>query len=78
MAVQERIHLLVHYVLHLKKGDDKSKHYFTFQATLHKNGTIVFFYKDLPIPFAQIDDQDHPVKVGLSDAYVREHQVICK
>ncbi|KAA0202917.1 hypothetical protein HAZT_HAZT001090 [Hyalella azteca] len=43
---------------------------FTFQVTIHASGDIVFSYKDVPIPVDQIADDQHPVKVGLSDAYI--------
>lgn len=43
---------------------------YTFQAVLHKNGDIVFVYKDLPVPVTEIPDKSHPVKVGISDAYM--------
>jgi hypothetical protein len=45
---------------------------FTFQTTLYKNGTIVFAYKTIPIPITKINDTNHPVKVGLSDAYIKD------
>lgn len=51
---------------------------FTFQAVLHKNGDIAFVYKDLPIPIKDIHDTAHPVKVGLSDAYVIDKTAFCK
>lgn len=44
--------------------------FFTFQVSLFSNGDIVFVYKDLPISFNDLPDTHHPVKVGLSDAYV--------
>ncbi|XP_017850648.1 plexin domain-containing protein 2 isoform X1 [Drosophila busckii] len=43
---------------------------FTFSATLHKNGDIVFGYYQLPMLIHNIQDNQHPVKVGLSDAYI--------
>lgn len=43
---------------------------FTFSATLHKNGDIVFTYYNIPISINSIQDDKHPVKVGLSDAYI--------
>ncbi|XP_030256024.1 plexin domain-containing protein 1-like isoform X2 [Sparus aurata] len=43
---------------------------FTFQAALHKNGTIVFNYRDVPVPVVKINSTEHPVKVGLSDAFM--------
>ncbi|KAJ8314112.1 hypothetical protein KUTeg_008673 [Tegillarca granosa] len=42
---------------------------FTFQTILHKNGSIVFAYKDIPLPIKSISTNNHPVKVGLSDAF---------
>lgn len=43
---------------------------FTFQTALHKSGTISFSYKDIPVPFDKLSSADHPVKAGLSDAFV--------
>lgn len=43
---------------------------FTFSATLNKSGDIVFAYHTIPIDIQQIYDDKHPVKVGLSDAYI--------
>lgn len=43
---------------------------FTFQAALHKSGTISFSYKDIPLPFNKLSSAEHPVKAGLSDAFV--------
>ena len=49
--------------------DNKSK--FTFQAQLHKNGTIVMAYKDIPISPIHIKNTSSlNVTVGLSDGYV--------
>uniref|UniRef100_A0A1I7XRV9 type II protein arginine methyltransferase n=1 Tax=Heterorhabditis bacteriophora TaxID=37862 RepID=A0A1I7XRV9_HETBA len=46
---------------------------FTFQVSLFKNGDIALVYKDVPMPVANISDDDHPVKCGISDAYLYEH-----
>ena len=46
---------------------------FTFQVTLHKNGDIVFAYKDVPMDVNNISDASHPVKLGISDAYLYNH-----
>ncbi|KAI8431204.1 hypothetical protein MSG28_001242 [Choristoneura fumiferana] len=54
--------------------EDKAKN-FTFAVTLYKNGDIVFAYKDIPVPVQLINDNDHPVKVGLSDAYRTDKMV---
>ncbi|XP_078452677.1 plexin domain-containing protein 2-like [Lampetra fluviatilis] len=43
---------------------------FTFQAALHSDGRIVFAYKDIPVPVTRIKGDNHPVKVGLSDAFM--------
>ncbi|XP_068118836.1 plexin domain-containing protein 1 isoform X3 [Hyperolius riggenbachi] len=43
---------------------------FTFQAALHKDGRIVFVYKQIPLPVQDISPAQHPVKAGLSDAFV--------
>ncbi|KAH8325341.1 hypothetical protein KR067_000922 [Drosophila pandora] len=43
---------------------------FTFSVTLHKNGDIVFGYYQIPTQINAIQDTMHPVKVGLSDAYI--------
>ncbi|XP_067824893.1 plexin domain-containing protein 1-like [Heptranchias perlo] len=47
---------------------------FTFQATLCQEGRIVFSYKDVPITVTQINSAQHPVKVGLSDAFMIDHE----
>ncbi|CAH1127814.1 unnamed protein product [Ceutorhynchus assimilis] len=54
---------------------DKPSQEFTFQTTLHKNGNIVFVYKNIPFAIENINDQLHPVKVGLSDAYILDRTV---
>ena len=41
-----------------------------FQVVLHSTGDIVFAYKDIPLEIKRIGDKEHPVKVGLSDAYI--------
>ncbi|XP_042238243.1 uncharacterized protein LOC121876849 isoform X1 [Homarus americanus] len=48
---------------------------FTFQATLHKSGDIVFTYKQVPVIITAIGDDHHPVKVGLSDAYIVDRTI---
>lgn len=50
---------------------------FTFQTTLYSNGNIVFAYKNLPIKISDIDSTNHPVKIGLSDAYVLDKSMFC-
>ncbi|CAJ0579165.1 unnamed protein product, partial [Mesorhabditis spiculigera] len=46
---------------------------FTFQLHLHKNGNITFLYKDVPLAVANISEDHHPVKLGISDAYLFQH-----
>jgi len=48
---------------------------FSFQVILHKTGDIVFAYKDIPVSIGLIGDKDHPVKVGLSDAYIIDRTI---
>ncbi|XP_011330332.1 plexin domain-containing protein 1 isoform X2 [Ooceraea biroi] len=48
---------------------------FTFQVTLHQNGDIVFVYSVIPLVVELIEDTMHPVKVGLSDAYIMDRTV---
>ncbi|KAM6238521.1 plexin domain-containing protein 1 [Porphyrio hochstetteri] len=43
---------------------------FTFQAALHSTGRIVFGYKEIPVPVLRISATQHPVKAGLSDAFM--------
>ncbi|CAG5103107.1 Similar to Plxdc2: Plexin domain-containing protein 2 (Mus musculus) [Cotesia congregata] len=45
---------------------------FTFQVTLFQNGNIAFVYKKMPLSVEEIEDKAHPVKVGLSDAYIMD------
>jgi len=48
---------------------------FTFQVILFQNGNITFAYQTIPIDINIITDEDHPVKVGLSDAYIIDRTV---
>jgi len=48
---------------------------FTFQVTLLSTGDIIFAYKDVPIPVTTILDDAHPVKVGVSDAYIIDRTI---
>ncbi|XP_066156140.1 plexin domain-containing protein 2 [Euwallacea fornicatus] len=54
---------------------DKPGFEFSFQTTLHSNGDIVFVYKNVPLPIDSINELHHPVKVGLSDAYILDRTV---
>ncbi|GFQ86102.1 plexin domain-containing protein 1 [Trichonephila clavata] len=55
--------------------DEKKGGNFTFQTTLLNNGDIVFVYKEIPLSVTEIGDEAHPVKVGLSDAYVIDRMI---
>lgn len=50
--------------------DNEKNGTFTFSATLFKNGDITFAYYSVPIDVETIHNDKHPVKVGLSDAYI--------
>ncbi|XP_068193913.1 plexin domain-containing protein 1-like isoform X2 [Antennarius striatus] len=43
---------------------------FTFQTALYKTGAITFSFRDIPLSFDEIGSVEHPVKVGLSDAFM--------
>ncbi|KAM9501094.1 plexin domain-containing protein 2 isoform 1-T1 [Clarias gariepinus] len=60
---------------HVHLQDSYNLGSFTFQATLHRDGRIIFAYKEVPIQIAQISSVNHPVKVGLSDAFVVVHRI---
>uniref|UniRef100_A0A158P9W7 PSI domain-containing protein n=1 Tax=Angiostrongylus cantonensis TaxID=6313 RepID=A0A158P9W7_ANGCA len=49
---------------------------FTFQASLFKNGSIAFVYKEVPMNVSNISDEQHPVKCGISDAYLYHHMLM--
>ena len=42
---------------------------------LHSNGDIMFAYKELPIKITNIAHEEHPVKVGLSVAYIIDRTI---
>ncbi|XP_016942366.2 plexin domain-containing protein 2 isoform X1 [Drosophila suzukii] len=48
---------------------------FTFSVTLHQSGDVVFAYWQVPTHINSIQDKEHPVKVGLSDAYIIDKQL---
>ncbi|XP_077595025.1 plexin domain-containing protein 1 [Stigmatopora nigra] len=50
--------------------DRESEGSFTFQTILHRNGTVVFNYKEIPLLVERINSTEHPVKVGMSDAFM--------
>ncbi|KAL0851729.1 hypothetical protein ABMA28_000048 [Loxostege sticticalis] len=56
----------------LRESPDKP---FTFAVTLYKNGDIAFAYKNIPIRVQDIDDTAHPVKIGISDAYLTDRVI---
>uniref|UniRef100_A0A0N5AFK0 PSI domain-containing protein n=1 Tax=Syphacia muris TaxID=451379 RepID=A0A0N5AFK0_9BILA len=58
----------------LQLRTQKQDGYFTFQVSLHKNGDIWFVYINIPIPVRNISDSHHPVKIGVSDAYLFHHR----
>ncbi|KAM3863944.1 plexin domain-containing protein 1-like [Diretmus argenteus] len=43
---------------------------FTFQAALYKTGAVTFSYRDIPLSVEVISSPEHPVKAGLSDAFM--------
>ena len=51
---------------------------FTFQVILWANGDIEFAYESIPLAITTIQDEEHPVKVGLSDAYIIDRTIFCK
>nr|CAD7424589.1 unnamed protein product [Timema monikensis] len=59
----------------VKLQDDSTSGDFTFQVTLHNNGDIVFVYQNVPVIIENILDRHHPVKVGLSDAYIIDRTI---
>lgn len=48
---------------------------FTFQVILWANGDIEFAYESIPLAITTIQDEEHPVKVGLSDAYIIDRTI---
>ncbi|XP_072234911.1 plexin domain-containing protein 2 [Leuresthes tenuis] len=60
---------------HVHLQDNYNLGSFTFQATLLNTGRIVFAYKEIPVEVSQISSVNHPVKVGLSDAFVVVHKI---
>ncbi|KAH3806313.1 hypothetical protein DPMN_134632, partial [Dreissena polymorpha] len=49
---------------------------FQFQVILHMNGSIVFVYKQLPLPVYNISDVNHSVKVGLETPFGKKRRTI--
>ncbi|GAB1296760.1 Plexin domain-containing protein 1 [Apodemus speciosus] len=54
--------------VYLQGREDRGS--FTFQAALHRDGRIVFGYKEIPMAVLDISSAQHPVKAGLSDAFM--------
>uniref|UniRef100_A0A667Z9N3 Plexin domain containing 1 n=1 Tax=Myripristis murdjan TaxID=586833 RepID=A0A667Z9N3_9TELE len=54
---------------HVRLQGKESAGSFTFQAALHRTGTITFCYRDVPLSVEMINSAQHPVKAGLSDAF---------
>ncbi|KAM9789407.1 plexin domain-containing protein 2 [Neosynchiropus ocellatus] len=50
--------------------DDPSLGAFTFQAALLSDGRMVFAYREVPVRISSLEAKHHPVKVGVSDAFV--------
>jgi len=59
--------------VYLQEGVAKGP--FTFQVHLRKNGDIYFAYERIPLKIETIKDEEHPVKVGLSDAYIIDRTI---
>ncbi|KAM6948381.1 plexin domain-containing protein 2 [Aplochiton taeniatus] len=55
--------------------DSFSQGPFTFRTILLNNGRIIFAYKEVPVNVINISAVHHPVKVGLSDAFVVLHEI---
>nr|XP_035967883.1 plexin domain-containing protein 1 isoform X3 [Halichoerus grypus] len=54
--------------VYLQGREDRGS--FTFQAALYHDGRIVFGYKEIPMSVLEISSSQHPVKAGLSDAFM--------
>ncbi|RWS25165.1 Plexin domain-containing protein 2-like protein [Leptotrombidium deliense] len=58
--------------LNVQLGEQNTKESFSFQATLLKSGKIVFVYKNIPFSVKMISNSTHPLRLGISDAYIIE------
>ncbi len=58
--------------------DQPSLGKFSFQATLKETGDIVFAYGSIPGKISDISNGSHPVKIGISDAYTINHDILCE
>lgn len=61
----------------LQDGTPSKSPLFTFSVTLYNTGDITFAYKEVPIAIDNIKDEKHPVKIGLSDAYIIDKTIYC-
>lgn len=59
--------------VYLQKREDDGL--FTFQVILNRTGDIQFAYNKVPLNITTIHDEEHPVKVGLSDAYIIDRTI---
>lgn len=62
--------------VHLQDKPDAGA--FSFQVTLVNTGDIIFVYSQIPVLVENIEDKEHPVKIGLSDAYMMDRTVFCR
>lgn len=62
----------------LQDGNPSKSPLFTFSVTLYNTGDITFAYQTIPIAIDLIKDEKHPVKIGLSDAYIIDKTIYCK
>ncbi|XP_072163620.1 plexin domain-containing protein 2-like [Diadema setosum] len=53
----------------IQLADNVDAGLFSFQSILSDSGHITFAYKVVPIPIESISDKDHPMKVGVADAF---------
>ncbi|VDI26651.1 Hypothetical predicted protein, partial [Mytilus galloprovincialis] len=57
--------------LHL--NDQRFHGQFRFQAKLFQNGSIMLVYQTIPAPVMNISTDNHPVKLGISDAFYMDY-----
>ena len=82
-SISKGTSLIVEWINVNLQGKDKNQQNitegpFTFQAVIHETGDIAFAYKSVPLIITNIEDEEHPVKVGLSDAYIIDRTIFCK
>lgn len=71
----EKVHLKARDTVSGQSSEQFDGSPFSFQVVLHSNGDIVFAYKVIPLEITNIGDKEHPVKVGLSDAYIIDRTI---